>query len=704
MMPPGAIEAAILAVSLVNAILLLWLGLTVLLNAEVRTAGVCLTGGAMLAGGTFFMAQAWVAGHGLPQITVAMQLQWPLGWFIGLVLPLAWYVTVLWHGGFWASRQAPLRRRHFPWVVVTLFFGTGVLGLAVKASQYPWSWPRGPLEPFARPVVAGVPLLALVYPLFIALCIALSLDVLRRPDPSPRLMVDLARERARPWLIAASGVLLLVTFLVGAIMMGVALDAPLPLVSTSPGVLPPLVVWGDLLVSVLIVVAVLFLGQAIVAYEIFTGKTLPRRGLRRQWYSAIVLAVGYAAVTGWSVAMLSKPFHGLLLATVLITVFYALFNWRSYAERDRYIEHLRPFVTSPRVYDALLEPEAPEVDAGAPFRAFCAEVLGARAAYLVAVGPLSSLADPPLAHPQGAAAPTDVSGIVSQCDSPGTMCLAVDPASYAAAMWAVPLWSERGLIGLLLLGEKTDGGLYTQEEMEIARASGERLIDTLACARMAQRLMALQRQRLAESQVVDRRARRVLHDDVLPALHAAMLALGDSREASPSETVKQLSGVHRQLSELLREMPTPTGSEVARLGLIGMLRHVLVDEFAEVFDQVAWQIDPAAEQKAEDLPSLTAEVLFYAAREAIRNAARHGRGDDPARPLCLKLAVAWRDGLQLAVEDDGVGLDSAHEATGARQGIALHSTMMAVLGGGWVTESRPGEFTRVTLSLPPDSG
>ena len=42
---------------------------------------------------------------------------------------------------------------------------------------------------------------------------------------------------------------------------------------------------------------------------------------------------------------------------------------------------------------------------------------------------------------------------------------------------------------------------------------------------MARRLLALQRQQLAESQVVDRRIRRVLHDDVLPQVHATLLAL-----------------------------------------------------------------------------------------------------------------------------------------------------------------------------------
>jgi len=51
------------------------------------------------------------------------------------------------------------------------------------------------------------------------------------------------------------------------------------------------------------------------------------------------------------------------------------------------------------------------------------------------------------------------------------------------------------------------------------------LIDTRASAELARRLMALQRQRVAETQLLDQRARRVLHDDVLPQLHAAMLAL-----------------------------------------------------------------------------------------------------------------------------------------------------------------------------------
>ena len=142
-------------------------------------------------------------------------------------------------------------------------------------------------------------------------------------------------------------------------------------------------------------------------------------------------------------------------------------------------------------------------------------------------------------------------------------------------MWAVPLWSERGLIGVLLLGEKRDGGLYTQEEIEIARASGERLIDTQASAEMARRLMALQRERLAHSQVLDRRARRVLHDDVLPRLHAALLTLNSGQTGEVSVL---LTEAHRQIADLLHDMPTVTAPEVARWGLVGALRQVVEQE------------------------------------------------------------------------------------------------------------------------------
>jgi signal transduction histidine kinase len=278
------------------------------------------------------------------------------------------------------------------------------------------------------------------------------------------------------------------------------------------------------------------------------------------------------------------------------------------------------------------------------------------------------------------------------------MFLPLDSARFGGAQWAVPLWSERGLIGLLLLGEKNDGGLYTQEEIEIARASGERLIDTRASAEMARRLMALQRQQLAESQIVDRRARRILHDDILPQLHAAMLTLNSTKDSS--EAISLLTDAHRQISNLLRDMPA-AAPDVTRTGLVGALKHVVERELADSFDAVTWHVDPEAERQSHSLPPLTTEVIFYAAREAIRNAARYGRGDDTKSPLHLSLSVTWEGGLKIAVDDDGVGVAASRRADGGSgEGVALHSTLMAVIGGALSVESITGQRTRVLLTLP----
>jgi len=720
------LDWAIMAISLFNTILLLWLGLTVLLNAERRTWGIWLAGGGLLMGGAFFISHSAILGHGLSTASQGMNFWWHVGWLPVVASPFAWYVLMLWYAGFWddprthlpqpdppilpirvLNRQTHLHRRQRPWLLLTVLLAVGSVGLLLFANPLPSYWQVAQLNLSATPSVGGIPLLILVYPFYILLCIGLSLDALRRPGPSARVMGDLARRRARPWLVAASIALLLVSLLVAWVMLWIMLNARQRALYGIYTDMALAVAWFDLVISALVAAAVILLGQAIVSYEVFTGKTLPRHGFLRHWNRTIILATGYGLVVGGSLTLQLRPIYGLLLTTILMVAFYALLAWRSYAERERTMDQLRPFVASQRLYEHLLIPYAPpdidKIDAQTPFRALCDDLLEARAAYLVALGPLAPLVGPPLAYPDADAVTLPpLAEITAQFDSPQTMCVPLDPATdskWGGATWAVPLWSERGLIGVLLLGEKCDGGLYTQEEIEIARASGERLIDTRASGEMARRLMALQRQRLAQSQVLDRQARRVLHDDVLPHLHAAMLTLSSSE--NPSEAVSLLTDVHHEIADLLREMPATTAPEVKRLGLIGALRRVVDDEFGDAFDDVTWQVEPEAELEARAILPLTTEVLFYAAREAVRNAARHGRGVDGTGSLRLCVEVAWRRGLEITIEDDGIGMAATRKPDeGSGQGLALHSTLMAVVGGTLSVESVSAAHTRITLTLP----
>jgi signal transduction histidine kinase len=561
----------------------------------------------------------------------------------------------------------------------------------------------------------GTPAVVLAYTLYTILCMGLSIDVLRHPYGSARLMGELARLRARRWLIATSLVLLAVSLLVGWVLIWIVN-------STWQDIFSPrwmvTVGWFDLLIAGLIAVSVLLLGQAVVSYEVFTGRTLPRRGLAQYWRRAVILVSGFSALASAGLALGLGPVYTVLLSAIMLVAFLALLGWRAFAERQRLIANLRPFAASQGIIDSLMKAETvqePDEEMEAPFQALCANVLETRRAGLFPYGSLALLSGPPSFYPPASPfLPPDLDRIAARLGSAGQIGLELQPGEANGLIFATPLWRQGGLSGVILLGEKQSGSPYSQEEIEIAQATGERLIDARASAEMARRLIALQRQHLAAGQVADRRVRRTLHDEILPLVHAVMLNLAGGRAAQGdnSKVLDSLGEIHHKLSSLLHAMPTATAPAVEKYGLIGALQHTVNDELEGAFDEVQWQIDPQAEALARALPPLIAEVVYSAAREGIRNAARHGRGEDSQYRLCLQIALqsGERDGLRLTLEDNGVGLEDRYAGVtpesvragspGGGQGLALHSTLMAVIGGSLTLSSQIGQRTCLVLELP----
>jgi signal transduction histidine kinase len=680
------LDWAALAISLHNTILLLWLGLTVLLTAERRTWGIWFAGGSLLLASAFFFSHSAILGYGLNFADANLDFWWHVGWIPVLLLPFGWYAIALWYCGFWDESGARLRARQRPWFIFVALLTAGLATTLVFANPLPTVIQIATLHLSSELSLAGVPILLPLYIADIILCMVLSLDALLHPAPSPRMMGDLARKRARPWFVMTAVDLLLVGLLVGAFILWVVTNSRGGFVVDATIILA--VGLFDLIIEALIAGSIVLIGQAVSLYEVFTGLVLPRRGLLRQWHNAVILGAGYGAVVSWSLVVHLPSINVILVTTALLAVFYALLGWRTNVERDRFTRQLRPFVTSQHLFDQLVAPTSIQADARIPFQALCRDVIGARTATLAVVGPLAPLV-PSLAYPEDSELATLAPNDMARMDTPEKMCIQLD-----AVHWAVPLWSERGMIGVLVLGEKNDGGLYAQEEIEIARASGERLIDTMASAELAKRLMDLSRQRLVETQLLDQRARRVLHDDILPQLHAAVLVLGEAN----NEATDLLSRAHRQISDLLRDMPT-SASDVVRLGVIGALRRAVEQEWANAFDSVIWKIDPDAELAARSLPTTTAETLYYAAREAVRNAERHGRGES-MRKLNLHISAKSSAGLALVIEDDGVGSHANRYTQRSGHGLALHSAMLAVVGGSLSFDLIDGGGARVTISVP----
>ena len=699
----GVLDWALISMSLFNAIVLLWLGLTVLLNAERRTWGVWLLDGGLLLGALFFISHTVMLGHDMTTtVSPGLDFWWQIGWIPVILAPYLWHVTVLWYTGFWDAARSRLRQRHLPGLLITTALALGLLIFMLAAHALPTYTQIAFRDTAHVPTLRGLPLLFVLYPPFAFLAIVLPIDALYRPEPSARMMGDLARRRARPWLIGTSLVLLLVGVLITGFFAW-ALNGYRVLGGITFGWQHEIATF-DLILSALIAGAILLLGQAVVSYEIFTGKTLPRRGFFRHWRSILLLAAGYAALASWTLVHPPRPIYSVLLAALVMIVFYALFNWQSFIERERFMGRLRPFVSSPRLMRGLLGPaddSAPGADA--LLRAVCVDVLGTTRAQLIPLGALAPLVGPPLTF---ACPPQDGDLVLPPAlfDPAQPNVIRLDAAQYAGLEWAIPLWAERGVIGALLLGPKQDGGVYTQEEIEVARASAERIIDTLAGEQIARRLAALQRQRFAATRVLDLRTRRALHDDILPELHLVALQLSGlaRREPDAAAAIQTLTQVHHQISNLIHASSGGLAPDEEPGPLVPALRALIAAEFADAFDAVTWHTDgsPAT------LDPLLHDVVTNAVREVVRNAAVHGRGAVSDRALTRDINVRCEaDRLAIAVRDDGVGMaripaHSPASTAGSGGGLLLHSTLLALSGGELRVESPGTGGIQVVIAVP----
>lgn len=696
------LDWATLAVSLFNTMVLLWLGLTVLLNAQPPTWGIWLAGSGLLTGAAFFLIHSVILGLGFAYIYSPPDFWWYAGWIPVILAPFGWYVLMLWYSGYWEGKRNTVRLRHRFWLAFLSFTAILMVGMFLVANPLPSFGDLAHLKLRASPAIFGIPLLILIYPPFILICIALSIDALLRPGPTMRVMGQLARQRARPWLAAASGMLLLVCLLVGGFIAWVVIRYRdyTPSLSLARGV-----GWLDLIIAGLITISILFAGQAIISYEVFTGKALPRRGLRRYWVWALGLAGGYSWIVSLLVSGQFPVVYSVVFSAGMLALALVLLSQRAFLERDSFITMLRPFVASQRLYDQLQAGpgEALTQDTDTSFKAICTQVLVSRWAYLKPVGPLVSLFGSELVYPKSfdhlkvELAEAEIRATVNELYFPLTC------AAGGRESWVIPLWNGRGLCGLLAVGEKMDGGLYSQEEMEIARSAAERLMDLQVSAEITRRLAALQRKQLVESQVVDSRTRRMLHDDVLPRLHALLLDLSERTEiANITEILQGVSDIHRQLADLLHDMPASGVPQVQRHGLVKAIQRAAEDEFGGAFDRLDWQIETGIDARLINLPDAQAEVLYHASREVIRNAARHAQPVHNQGLLCLQIGFAWKEGLEILIQDNGVGMQPANgDVQQGGQGLVLHSTLLAVIGGSLEIESKAEEFTRVRIFIPP---
>jgi len=159
-----------------------------------------------------------------------------------------------------------------------------------------------------------------------------------------------------------------------------------------------------------------------------------------------------------------------------------------------------------------------------------------------------------------------------------------------------------------------------------------------------------------------------------PGAPRRLAALVTAAEAALDECRHAIAALTRSGDEPLGEALTLTAVEAAGR------------EGAEI--EVRIEADVA-------VTTVIQEALLRVSREAIINAIRHGRAGT------VKLELRGDPLLQLEVADDGSGFDvaSAMSAPG-RMGLRSMTARINAIGGELDIQSRPGEGTRVVVTLP----
>jgi signal transduction histidine kinase len=677
------------AVSLFNTAILLWLGLTVILTGDRRKPATIAGGMGLLLGALFFLGHTLIIGHRFDFNSRGVNTVWRLIWVAAIAAPFFWGLSIFYYSGDPAAGRW-MRRI----LTAAAFFMIFVVALIFPLPSF-WEFL---LAPELAPVIAWV------YVPYLTLCFALPLVALRGRR---RASTGDPFRRARPWLIATAAMLLLAV--VGfAFAAYVLVPFAIPVYAMSVRTLRVLYL-TDGLVAGFIALAVIFLGRAVMGNSVLTERLQSNQGFFTRWRNVVGVAILGSGFVALLYTAPVPPIYSLLLTAMLAVVAYAMFNWRQYVEHAAFMRRLDPFVKSLHLHDHLLSSHADSWrESRELFTALCRDALGAERACLLFEAALPAVVphrfdyqwppafDPVLARP------------------------AVRPIGWARLdgdHWAYPLADSRGAIGRLILGPKLNGNEYTQQELQVAAACAERILDALAGEQLARLAINLLQQRIAQVQVMSAQHKRILHDEVLPQIHLALLKVEALRivgqdgvprllqEGSWSpdkldEATTALMQTHRRVSGLVREMSNAAPLRLESEGLAAALQSVLDHDFHDSFDRIEWTAEPNAVERARRLPFFASEVVFYAAQEALRNAARHGRGGDAARLLTLSVSLSEHAGIQIVIADDGVGRAASPSSGETGSGLRFHSTMLAVIGGTLNVEDRSGGGTQVTIEVP----
>lgn len=420
----------------------------------------------------------------------------------------------------------------------------------------------------------------------------------------------------------------------------------------------------DVLAQLSILWAIIWVSQASVRYEVFSG-SMPRLGMLRYFRKNVAFLLCISLVAGFLYQWLDEIYWAIILVSSLGTQAGYL-EYRMMKDREKILTRMQSSVTA-NLYGQLFRNESDAAE----------EVLG----NLCREFDLNS----GKITPAGTHASILGKGLEVQREPAGKD----SPWQHTI----IPLGPD-GKHGSLHL----KGPGLTREEAAFTRSIGERLLDAMALIQFSRTLMDLQKDYLHSRKLTETMSRRVLHDEVLPEIHSLIL-----EESVDRATTERLTNLHKSIAGLLKEMPGYDNT-LLKKGLLGGIREIM-GRPGYATGELAVTVEP-------DLNPSEKETVFYALREILHNAASHSDTPVIVSSRVSNNRLDWQIGPAPAMERDSHAFekqgalpeletntikDPDISGSGSGQGLAIHSTLLLLCDGGLEVLEWPGFSVRVFI-------
>ncbi len=258
--------------------------------------------------------------------------------------------------------------------------------------------------------------------------------------------------------------------------------------------------------------------------------------------------------------------------------------------------------------------------------------------------------------------------------------------SFAWAQVFVPIVHRDTLYGVLILGDRATGNIYSNQDLQIVGTVGQQAALSIANITLVEKLRGLTQQLVRSDEEQRKKVARDLHDSVLQNLFFIKQRLIKSDpETAPflDDTISSL----RQTIKAQRPSLLDRGITLALQDLISDMEQLTDHKLAILWRNYLEDNILLSDEKATSIYRIVQEALF--------NILKHAHADKAV------ITVRKDKGfLEIQIEDNGLGLNNKNQVqTGHQYGLLGMKERAMMIGADLIIASEPGSGTSVTVRM-----